>query len=68
MNVALRVDIPIALFPISRSREYRATYPVPSTSTVYRMLLFLVGETDRFKHCGVKIAIALSTKGQDDNF
>ena len=59
MNVALKIDVPIASFPTSRSREYRDTYPVPPPSTVYGMLLSLVGETDRYKHCGVKIAIAL---------
>ena len=59
MKIALRVDVPIASFPTSRSREYRETYPVPPPSTVYGMLLSLVGETDRYKHCGIKIAIAL---------
>lgn len=59
MAVILRVDVPIASFPTSRSREYRETYPVPPPSTVYGMLLSLVGETDRYKHCGVRIAIAL---------
>ncbi len=59
MKIALRVDVPIASFPTSRSREYRETYPVPPPSTVYGMLISLVGETDRYKHCGIKIAIAL---------
>ena len=59
MKIALRVDVPIASFPSSRSREYLETYPVPPPSTVYGMLLSLVGETDRYKHCGVKIALAL---------
>lgn len=59
MNIALKIDVPIASFPTSRSREYRETYSVPPPSTVYGMLLSLVGETDRYKHCGVKIAIAL---------
>ncbi|MEL6439080.1 MAG: type I-MYXAN CRISPR-associated protein Cas5/Cmx5/DevS [Cyanobacteria bacterium J06621_8] len=59
MTIILRVDVPIASFPTSRSREYRETYPVPPPSTVYGMLLSLVGETDRYRHCGVKIAIAL---------
>ena len=57
--IILRVDVPIASFPTSRSREYRDTYPAPPPSTVYGMLLSLVGETDKYKHCGVKIAIAL---------
>ncbi|MEM7590200.1 MAG: type I-MYXAN CRISPR-associated protein Cas5/Cmx5/DevS [Cyanobacteria bacterium P01_A01_bin.83] len=59
MTIILRVDVPIASFPTSRSREYRETYPLSPPSTVYGMLLSLVGETDRYKHCGVKIAIAL---------
>ncbi len=59
MTIILRVDVPIASFPTSRSREYRQTYPVPPPSTIYGMLLSLVGETDRYEHCGVKIAIAL---------
>ncbi len=59
MKIALKIDVPIASFPTSRSREYRETYPVPPPSTVYGMLLSLVGETDRYKHCGVKIALAL---------
>ncbi|MGL6338903.1 MAG: type I-MYXAN CRISPR-associated protein Cas5/Cmx5/DevS [Waterburya sp.] len=59
MDIALKIDVPIASFPTSRSREYRDTYPVSPPSTIYGMLLSLVGETDRYKHCGVKIAIAL---------
>ena len=59
MTIILRVDVPIASFPTSRSREYRQTYPVPPPSTVYGMLLSLIGETDRYQHCGVRIAIAL---------
>ena len=62
MTIILRVDVPIASFPTSRSREYRDTYPVPPPSTVYGMLLSLVGEIDRHKHCGVKIAIALMSE------
>jgi CRISPR-associated protein Cas5t len=40
-------------------REYGKTYPVPPPSTVYGMLLSLVGETDAYKHCGVQLAIAM---------
>jgi CRISPR-associated protein Cas5t len=32
---------------------------VPPPSTVYGMLLALVGEMDRYKHCGVRLAISL---------
>lgn len=57
--LALRVEVPIACFRQSRAREYAETYPVPPPSTVYGMLLSMVGERDRYKHCGVKLAIAL---------
>jgi CRISPR-associated protein Cas5t len=58
-NIALKVEVPIACFRDSRAREYIATYPVPPPSTVYGMLLSTVGEENRFKHCGVKLAIAM---------
>jgi CRISPR-associated protein Cas5t len=57
--IALQVDVPIACFRQSRAREYAETYPVPPPATVYGMLLSIVGEMDRYKHCGVKLAIAL---------
>ena len=58
-TIALKVEVPIACFRQSRAREYAETYPVPPPSTVYGMLLSLVGEENRYKHCGVKLAIAL---------
>lgn len=59
MTIALKVEVPFACFRQSRAREYIRTYPVPPPSTVYGMLLSLVGEVDRYRHCGVEIAIAL---------
>lgn len=59
MTISLQVEVPIACFRQSRAREYAETYPVPPPSTVYGMLLSLIGETDRYKHCGVELAIAL---------
>lgn len=58
-KIALKVEVPVACFRDSRAREYIATYPVPPPSTVYGMLLSTVGEENRFKHCGVKLAIAM---------
>ena len=58
-TLALQIEVPIACFRQSRAREYAETYPVPPPSTVYGMLRSIVGEIDRYKHCGVKIAIAL---------
>lgn len=60
-TIALKVEVPIACFRHSRAREYAETYPVPPPSTVYGMLLSLIGETDRYKHCGTQLAIALIT-------
>lgn len=62
--LALEVEVPIACFRQSRAREYAETYPCPPPSTVYGMLLSIVGETDRYKHCGVKLAIALLSQPQ----
>jgi CRISPR-associated protein Cas5t len=62
--LALRLDVPIACFRQSRAREYAETYPVPPPSTIYGMLLSMVGECDRYKHCGIKIAISLLSTPQ----
>lgn len=58
-TIALKVEVPIACFRQSRAREYVETYPVPPPSTVYGMLLSVIGEENRYSHCGVKLAIAL---------
>jgi CRISPR-associated protein Cas5t len=34
------------------------TFGTGTLSTVYGMLLSLVGEVDRYKHCGVRLAFA----------
>ncbi|BAZ16468.1 fruiting body developmental protein S-like protein [Calothrix sp. NIES-4071] len=58
-SLAIQIEVPIACFRQSHAREYAETYPVPPPSTVYGMLLSMIGETDRYKHCGVELAIAL---------
>ncbi|NJL84374.1 MAG: type I-MYXAN CRISPR-associated protein Cas5/Cmx5/DevS [Chloroflexaceae bacterium] len=60
--IALQVEVPIACFRVSRAREYAETYPVPPPSTVYGMLLSLIGEMNRYYHCGVKLAIAMNSQ------
>ncbi len=62
--IALYVHVPCATFRTSYSREYGKTYPVPPPSTVYGMLLSLVGETDARRHCGVRLAIAMISQPQ----
>lgn len=57
----LKITAPFATFTNSRSREYAASYLYPPPATIYGTLLALVGETDRTKHLGVKIAIALAS-------
>ena len=55
----LYVSVPVAGFRVAQAREYWETYPVPPPSTVYGMLLSMVGESNRLVHRGVQIAIAL---------
>ncbi|MBV9386243.1 MAG: type I-MYXAN CRISPR-associated protein Cas5/Cmx5/DevS [Chroococcidiopsidaceae cyanobacterium CP_BM_ER_R8_30] len=57
--IAIEVEVPIASFRQSRAREYAETYSVPPPSTVYGMLLSMVGEIDRHRHLGTKLAIAM---------
>jgi CRISPR-associated protein Cas5t len=62
VSIAIQVDVPISCFRQSRAREYAQTYPVPPPSTVYGMLLSIVGEMNRFRHQGVKLAIAMQSQ------
>ncbi len=58
-SIAIYIDVPVATFRQSHAREYGKTYPYPPHSTVYGLLLSLVGEMDMQKHCGVQLAIAM---------
>ncbi|GEM_PF-210483 len=55
----LFVSVPVAGFRVGYAREYWETYPCPPPSTVYGMLLSLVGESNRLVHQGAEIALAL---------
>lgn len=56
--LALRVHVPVACFRNPYARDYVETFPTPPPSTVYGMLLSLVGEEQRGRHIGAKLVIA----------
>ena len=55
----LFVSVPVACFRVAYAREYWETYPCPPPSTVYGMLLSVVGETNRLRHKGAEVALAM---------
>jgi CRISPR-associated protein Cas5t len=55
----LYLDCPCTSFPRSFARDFKETYIYPPLSTVYGMLLSLVGEVDMLAHVGVKLAIGI---------
>ena len=57
--IGLFVSVPVACFRVPRAREYFETFPCPPPSTVYGMLLSMVGEVNRRVHEGAEIAIAM---------
>lgn len=57
--IGIYVSIPVACFRKGMAREYLETDRIPPPSTCYGFLLSLVGETDRFRHLGVRIAPVL---------
>ena len=57
--IGLYVTVPIACFRKGLAREYLETEPLPPPSTCYGFLLSLVGETQRGRHIGCRVAPAL---------
>lgn len=55
----LYLDCPCTSFPRSFARDYKETYRYPPPSTIYGLLLSLVGEVDIMAHVGVKLAIGV---------
>jgi CRISPR-associated protein Cas5t len=55
----LYVDCPCTSFPRSFARDFKETYRYPPPSTIYGLLLSLVGEIDMLAHVGVKLAIGI---------
>jgi CRISPR-associated protein Cas5t len=55
----LYLDCPCTSFPRSFARDFKETYRYPPPSTIYGLLLSLVGEVNMQVHVGVKIAIGI---------
>lgn len=55
----LYLACPCTSFPRSFARDYKETYRYPPPSTLYGLLLSLVGETNMAAHLGVKLAIGI---------
>jgi CRISPR-associated protein Cas5t len=60
--LGVRVTVPIACFRKGLAREYLETEPLPSPSTCYGFLLSLVGEVDRSRHVGSRVAPVLISR------
>lgn len=57
--IGVHVTVPIACFRKGMAREYLETEPIPPPATCYGFLLALVGEVNRHRHCGVRLAPVL---------
>ncbi len=57
--IGLYLSVPVAGFRAPHAREYFETLPVPPPSTLYGMLLSLVGEEQRARHEGAELAMAM---------
>src|SRR3954470_18482479 len=57
--LGLYVSVPVACFRKGLAREYLETEPLPPPSSCYGFLLSLVGETQRIRHIGCRVAPVL---------
>jgi CRISPR-associated protein Cas5t len=62
--LGLYVSVPLACFRKGFAREYLETEMLPPPATCYGFLLSLVGETDRTRHIGCRIAPVLIEEPQ----
>ncbi len=61
-SVCLEVSVPICSFRRAYAREFLESERIPPPSTVYGFLLSLVGESDRRRYVGTRIALAIIEK------
>lgn len=67
MNIiGLSVEVPVASFRMPYAREFAESYEIPPPATVYGMLLSIVGEENRYRHVGVRVAIARPANSEPD--
>jgi CRISPR-associated protein Cas5t len=57
--IGVYVTVPVACFRKGLAREYLETEPLPPPATCYGFLLSLVGESNRQRHIGCRIAPAM---------
>jgi CRISPR-associated protein Cas5t len=60
--ISLHVEVPYGSFRTSFARSYAETYTLPPPSTIYGMLLSLVGERQRRAHFGVRLSIGFARR------
>jgi CRISPR-associated protein Cas5t len=65
-TLCLYVEVPFCAFRPYTSREYQDTYPVPTPSSLYGMLLSFVGvvREEKALHRGVEMAVAVPSSPQ----
>lgn len=62
--ISFQVSAPVCSFRKGYAREYLETEKYPPPSTVYGFLLSMIGEEDRWKYIGSKIAIAVTRQAE----
>jgi CRISPR-associated protein Cas5t len=62
--LSLYVSVPVACFRKGLAREYLETEVLPPPATCYGFLLSLVGEADRRRHIGCRVAPMLLNRPQ----
>jgi CRISPR-associated protein Cas5t len=60
--LGIYVSVPVACFRKGLAREYLESDPLPPPATCYGFLLSLVGESNRRRHVGVRVAPVLLGK------